>query len=124
VDEGRIPDAEQALGGVGASTGPFPLRLSRGGRFGRAAWSAIGGDTVALAAFQHEVRGSLTAAGFASQDRPFIPHLTVSYAADAAIDGSLAAHDGKPWPVTRFTLVHSQAGSYIPLHEWPLTATP
>ncbi|MET0418240.1 MAG: RNA 2',3'-cyclic phosphodiesterase [Actinoplanes sp.] len=98
--------------------GPFSLRLGGGGRFGTAAWTAVDGDLAALLALRDSVKGALDPA-FPSDDRPFTPHLTVSYRADAATQRALADYAGQPWPVTEFSLVRSRDGAYSPVASWP-----
>ena len=102
------------------SPGPFELRLSGGGQFGSAAWVGVEGDLAQLTELREDVRDALTLGGFPSDDRPFRPHLTVSYHSDGALRRALAAHRGDPWPVTSFELVSSAEGRYERLAAWPL----
>lgn len=100
--------------------GPFSLRLSGGGQFGAAAWAGVDGDLARLAELRQSVRDALTLGGFPSDDRPFHPHLTVSYRADAALRQALAGYAGPPWAVTSFALVQSVEGRYELLESWPV----
>ncbi|MCO8273395.1 RNA 2',3'-cyclic phosphodiesterase [Actinoplanes sp. TRM 88003] len=102
------------------SPGPFELRFSGGGQFGSAAWAGVVGDLAQLTELREDVRDALTLGGFPTDDRPFRPHLTVSYHADGALRRALADHEGDPWPVTSFELVSSIEGHYERLASWPL----
>jgi RNA 2',3'-cyclic 3'-phosphodiesterase len=102
------------------SPGPFELRLSGGGQFGSAAWAGVEGDLAQLTELREDVREALTLGGFPSDERPFRPHLTVSYHSDGALRRALAAHEGDPWPVTSFELMSSTEGRYERLASWPL----
>ncbi len=102
------------------SPGPFQLRLSGGGQFGTAAWAGVDGDVTQLSELREDVREALTLGGFPSDDRPFRPHLTVSYKSDGAIRRALAGYQGEPWPVTSFALVSSAEGRYDEVASWPL----
>ena len=102
------------------SPGPFELRLGGGGQFGTAAWAGVVGDVAQLTELRNDVRDALTLGGFPSDDRPFRPHLTVSYHSDGAVRRALAGYDGEPWPVTSFALMSSAEGRYEHLASWPL----
>ena len=97
---------------------PFPLRLVGGGQFGSAAWIGVDGDVEQLDALRERIRESLTAAGFPSDDRPYRPHLTVSYHSDGAIRRGLEAYSGEEWEMPGFALVRSQNGVYETLESW------
>ena len=99
---------------------PFSLRLSGGGQFGAAAWAGVDGDLEQLGELRAEVRDALTLGGHPSDDRPFHPHLTVSYHADAALRQALAGYRGDPWAVESFVLMSSAEGRYEQLASWAL----
>ncbi|WP_239093425.1 2'-5' RNA ligase family protein [Paractinoplanes abujensis] len=96
------------------------LRFAGGGRFGSACWAGVDGDLAALSELREGLRDALTLGGFPSDDRPFHPHLTVSYHPDPALRRALAGYQGTPWPVTEFSLVQSADGRYERLATWPL----
>jgi 2'-5' RNA ligase len=106
--------------------GPFSLRLAGAGRFGSAAWAGVTGDTAELSELRKSVRNACTAAGFPSDERPYQPHLTVTYRGDKAIQAALSRFSGPSWPVESFALVNSHDGAYETLRTWPLRppATP
>jgi 2'-5' RNA ligase len=118
VPDDRVDRVIEVLGAIPRS-GPFPLRLAGTGRFGKVAWAAVDGDLPRLTALREAARTALDAAGFPSDPRPFTPHLTVSYRADAATGRALAGYAGNSWPVTEFALVRSQDGVYSRLAAWP-----
>jgi RNA 2',3'-cyclic 3'-phosphodiesterase len=101
-------------------TAPFNLSLAGGGQFGSAAWAGLTGDLDQLTTLRTTVRDRLTEAGFPSDDRPFRPHLTVSYHSDSSIRRALEAYEGKPWPVSEFALMRSSNGVYERLGAWPV----
>ncbi|WP_281420301.1 RNA 2',3'-cyclic phosphodiesterase [Paractinoplanes bogorensis] len=117
---GSVPDSPAGLLADVPSPGPFELRLTGGGRFGAVAWAGVDGDLARLTELRESVRDALTLGGFASDERPFQPHLTVSYHSDPALRRALAGHAGEPWPVTEFALVQSVDGHYHELAAWPL----
>ncbi|MET0422936.1 MAG: RNA 2',3'-cyclic phosphodiesterase [Actinoplanes sp.] len=100
--------------------GPFDLQLAGGGQFGSAAWAGLTGDLSALTALRSKVRDGLASGGFLPDDRPFRPHLTVSYHGDGSIRRALSAYEGKPWPVSEFALMRSSNGVYERLNAWPV----
>jgi 2'-5' RNA ligase len=100
--------------------GSFSLHLTGGGRFGSAAWAGIGGDLPALGRLRDNVRNALTDAGFPSDDRPYQPHLTVTYRGDRDVQAALRGYRGDPWPVDEFALVDSHDGDYATLRSWQL----
>ena len=119
VDDWRLDGVAEILAGV-APPGRFALRLAGGGRFGEVAWAGLGGDLDRLGALRGELRTALAAGGFRSDERPFTPHLTVSYHGDGATRRALAGFSGEPWEVAEFALVRSRDGEYEPLRAWPL----
>lgn len=101
----------RALTGV-PDPGPISLRLFGGGRFGPVVWAGLTGDLERLGAFREDVRSALVEAGFPVDERPFRPHLTISYRYDRRIAAALDGYAGPPWTVDEFSLVHSADGEY------------
>lgn len=99
--------------------GRFSLRLGGSGRFGAVAWAAVGGDLAALGDLRSAVKDALDAGGFPSDERPFTPHLTVSYHGDEPARRALAGYAGTSWTVSEFALVRSRDGAYEQLQSWP-----
>ena len=86
---------------------PFDLRIGSPGAFPsgrspRVLWVGVDGDLPELAAIQDQLEDALATLGFAREDRPFSPHLTV---------GRL--REGTPLPERRRAVeaLHSAAGS-------------
>ena len=116
----RVDDVTQALTAV-PPPGAFTLRLTGGGRFGAAVWVGVDGGLETLTTLQAGVRSALTAGGFPGDERPFRPHMTVSYHADDAVRSVLAGYAGASWPVTEFALMESRQGRYERLAAWPVS---
>ncbi|MEV4344329.1 RNA 2',3'-cyclic phosphodiesterase [Actinoplanes sp. NPDC049596] len=114
------PDPIAALLGAVRPPGPFTLRLSGSGRFGAAEWIGVEGDRDQLTTLHTRIADGLAAGGHPIDDRPYHPHLTVSYHADSALRKALGNYVGAPWPVTEFSLVLSHNGRYEKLQSWPL----
>lgn len=92
------------LASVAAAAAPLQLQLAGGGRFGRAVWVGVHGDVAALSG----LAGAVAAACGVADDRPYVPHLTVSR---GGLDpASLAAYEGPPFLVDRLLLVESVLG--------------
>ena len=119
VPDDRVGTVASILGGI-RPAGPITLRLSGGGRFGAAAWAGLDGAVDALGELRERIRDALTEGGFGSDERPFRPHLTVSYHAGEPVLRSLSAYAGASWPVTETVLVRSAPGRYERLAAWPV----
>ncbi|GLY05932.1 MULTISPECIES: RNA 2',3'-cyclic phosphodiesterase [Actinoplanes] len=99
------------------------LHLAEGGNFRDAVWAGVAGDVPALATFRTGIHTALSEAGFPLDERPFTPHLTVSYRFSRPLLRSLQGYTGPSWPVTSFTLLHSEAGVHVPIAGYgPVTA--
>lgn len=120
VAESRVGAAAEILGSI-PPPGCFSLSLSGQGDFGNVAWAAVDGDVSVLRAFRETVRSALAGGGFPSEDRPYQPHLTVTYRSEPEVLQALAGYSGTPWPVESFALVRSIGGAYEPIHTWPST---
>jgi 2'-5' RNA ligase len=128
VAAGRVGEVERALDGVaGSAREPrrIAVRLAGAGRFGSgpsgALWVGLAGDLGGLHALQEDVRGALAGAGIRGDERPFRPHLTVSYARGGAVPEELASYSGPDWIMGEFALVrsrHDEGGGYDSLRQW------
>ncbi|MEV6306148.1 RNA 2',3'-cyclic phosphodiesterase [Actinoplanes sp. NPDC051861] len=118
VPDDHTADVARALTGT-PTPGPLTLGLAGGGRFGTVLWAGLAGDVDRLAALRESIHTTLTKAGFPIDERPFRPHLTVSYRFDPAIRDALRDYTGPSWQVHDFALVRSTTGEYHRLHTWP-----
>lgn len=129
VNDGRAPEADRALDRAAEVIGharPM-LRLSGGGRFGRAhftlLWAGLSGDVAALGHISDRVRRELRASGISYDAQKFKPHLTLArpgarlpepvIAQDLA---TLAKYEGPQWTIDAIHLVESHLGPH-PRHE-------
>jgi 2'-5' RNA ligase len=128
----------EALEQIGASaahaSAPGVLRLGESGSFGskrapRVLWVDLGGDVEALSALQHHLDVGLRAAGYALEDRPFRPHITLARRRETARGGPPVgwppAVEHATFPLNQLTLFESRLSprgpTYVPLFEFPLT---
>jgi 2'-5' RNA ligase len=126
----------QQVGGAAASISrPARLALGTAGSFGakrapRVLWVDLVGDVEALLELQRRLDAALRHAGFALEDRPFRPHITLARRREIARGGPPPG-----WPpqlgsahttfsMERLTLFQSRlsprGATYIPLFEFPL----
>jgi len=118
----RLAAAVTAADGVRSPA--FALRLDRLGywRHNKVAWAGCDAVQPALAGLATSLAASLRQQGFALEERPFAPHVTLLRKAERAPDEPAWA--GVGWPVREFTLVESRlsgSGSrYTVLQRWPL----
>ena len=118
VPEPDVPLVTRALAGVPAP-GPITLRLAGGGRFGPVVWAGLAGDLELLEALREDVRSALAGSGFPVDERPFRPHLTISYRYDRRVATALDGYAGPLWTVDGLALVSSADGEYTRLWEQP-----
>lgn len=123
----RAPAAAAALEGV--SVPPFPLRTAAPGRFAKR-----GGDVWWLGAEPHpglleaqrQLEAALRAAGFALEERPFRPHITLARQVRSPAGPEQAAPFLPPLACTvrRLTLFSSERVDgilrYLPIYRRPL----
>jgi RNA 2',3'-cyclic 3'-phosphodiesterase len=116
----RADDLVQAAGSVDEAA--FELVLDKTGAFRRArvAWAGASDPPAALIAAQSRLQEGLLARGFALEERPFAPHVTLVRKTERA----LRAEPVEPiaWRVDEMTLVRSDtgAGTYTVMARWPL----
>jgi 2'-5' RNA ligase len=125
VADDRVPEVSAALSTVSSPRG-IRLRLAGGGEFAGTGsttlWAGVDGDTTGLTSLQQDLQRSLTKAGLPSDNRPYRPHLTVSYRASEEISTSLTGYTGPAWSVEEFVLVrsrHEDGGGYEHITRWP-----
>jgi RNA 2',3'-cyclic 3'-phosphodiesterase len=83
LDDERLRAAHDAAEGAARGGRPFTLEVGGLGTFGpphapRVIWVGLTGDLRRLSALQDGLARSLAARGFASQEHPFSPHLTLA----------------------------------------------
>ncbi|MBD2868923.1 RNA 2',3'-cyclic phosphodiesterase [Paenibacillus arenilitoris] len=115
----------EALRGVRG--GPFPLRLDGAGTFGsppaapRVLWAAVIGGRDALTALHLSVAQATLPLGFAKEERPYSPHVTLArgYAGGSVPmpPGAVAdAPRGARWEADRFVLMRTHMHA-SPMYE-------
>jgi 2'-5' RNA ligase len=118
-------EALRRLGG-GIRAHAFTLPLDALGGFPRSgiAWLGASAPQPDLEALQGELATALRTEGFAVDERPYAPHLTLARQVASRIERRLPEPLG--WSVTSFFLVASELGrsgpTYRTLAEWPLAA--
>jgi RNA 2',3'-cyclic 3'-phosphodiesterase len=86
LDEAQLELATQATAAAAAAaqvSAPFALNVAGLGSFGpphapRVIWAGVGGNLRALTETQRALADELAARGFAREERPFAPHLTLA----------------------------------------------
>lgn len=106
LDEAQLEQATQATAAAAQLSAPFALSVVGLGSFGpphapRVIWAGVGGNLRALTATQRALADELAARGFAREERPFAPHLTLARLKrplDADAQGRLAQRLAAPAP--------------------------
>lgn len=85
----KIVEINKALEEAAKEVSPFYLEISGLGAFPslkqvRVFWVGIGGEMDKLSGLQQNIDSALAALGFAKEDRPFVPHLTLARIRDVA----------------------------------------
>lgn len=139
LDDERLAAATGAAEEAATSHAPFTLRLASLGTFGsarspRVIWVGLAGEVARLRALQSTVADALEARGFAREERPFAPHLTLARIKQPLSDAALTAltrAQGEPapdatWRADAIAVMKSElarpAARYTALSRWPLTA--
>jgi 2'-5' RNA ligase len=83
LDDAQLEQATQATAAATQVSAPFALTVAGLGSFGpphapRVIWAGIGGNLRALTETQRALADELAARGFAREERPFAPHLTLA----------------------------------------------
>jgi 2'-5' RNA ligase len=118
-------EREEAIASVAraaAASEPFALMLDRVGSFRRArvGWAGASVEPPALHHLQLRLEAGLRAAGFALEERPFRPHVTL--ARKIAQPLPMAAIEPIELACDAFALVVSETGTgrYTPVESWRL----
>ena len=121
------PERATDASGVAASLpgADIAVRLNCVGSFAgaRAAWAGSSSPAEALMALQSDLARGLRGAGFALEDRNFVPHVTLARRIVRAVPR--AAIEPIGWHAAELALVRTEAGTgrYTTLEAWPLRRT-
>jgi 2'-5' RNA ligase len=125
-----LPRATSALERVGQQGGPFDATVSGFGVFpstrrARILWAGIGQGAEEFVALARAVEDLLEPEGFAREDKPFVPHLTLGRARrQVPFDAGEAALPRLGFSVGALDLVESRQGAsgvtYPVLERYPL----
>jgi 2'-5' RNA ligase len=79
----RVAEITEAMERAAQGISPFNLEISGLGAFpslkqARVFWVGIGGEVDKLSGLQQNIDSALAALGFAKEERPFMPHLTLA----------------------------------------------
>jgi 2'-5' RNA ligase len=85
IESGVLPSLKAALARAAASHAPFDLTIRGLGAFPglsnpRVVWCGLDGDVARLAALRQAAEEASVSLGFAPEERPFRPHLTLGRA--------------------------------------------
>jgi 2'-5' RNA ligase len=119
----RVTEITEAMEKAAQGTPPFHLEISGLGAFpslrqARVLWVGIGGEVDTLSRLQQNIDSALAALGFAKEERPFVPHLTLARVRQGAspperrsfgeLVGSTIFEDKYPVEVKAVRLMRSQ----------------
>ena len=119
----RVTEITEAMGKAAQGISPFHLEISGLGAFPnlrqvRVFWVGIGGEVDKLSGLQQSIDSALAALGFAKEERPFVPHLTLARIREGALPserrsfgelvGSTVFEDKYPVAVEAVRLMRSQ----------------
>jgi 2'-5' RNA ligase len=123
IPSGRVAEITEAMGRAVRGISPFHLEISGLGAFpslrqARVFWVGVGGELDKLSRLQQSIDSALAALGFAKEERPFMPHLTLARVREGAspperrsfgeLVGSTAFEDKYPVEVEAVRLMRSQ----------------
>jgi 2'-5' RNA ligase len=119
----RVTEITEAIEEAAQGVSPFYLEISGLGAFPnlkqvRVFWVGIGGEVDKLSRLQQNIDSALAALGFAKEERPFVPHLTLARIREGAspperrsfgeLVGSTIFEDKYPVEVEAIRLMRSQ----------------
>jgi RNA 2',3'-cyclic 3'-phosphodiesterase len=134
VPEERVAAVTEAVRTVAAQAAPLDLELSGAGGFPnarrpRVLWAGLTGDVAGLAALVTSLGRALAPLGYAPEERPFSPHLTLGRARDgrgapglAVALAQAAELPAAPWRAAEVTLFESHLSPKGPRYEALLRA--
>ncbi len=90
VPASSVDDIARAVAAESVKTAPFELKLGAAGAFPnlrspRVVWVGLAGNTSPLLDLQKEIERCVVPLGFAPENRPFSPHLTVGRVREGAL---------------------------------------
>lgn len=96
VEAGRVDALKRVCNETAARFRPFVLQMSGAGVFPnfrqpRVLWAGLSGETETAATLQKQLEAGLVASGFAREDKPFKPHLTIGRVKSPKNAGQVAA---------------------------------
>jgi 2'-5' RNA ligase len=85
----RVTEITEAVRRAAQGISPFVLEISGLGAFpgpkqARVVWVGIGGELDKLSTLQQNIDSTLASLGFAREERPFVPHLTLARVREGA----------------------------------------
>lgn len=119
----RVTEIAEALGEAAQGMSPFHLEISGLGAFPsvtqpRVFWVGVNGQLDRLSGLQQSIDSALAGLGFAREERPFVPHLTLARIREEAsgpdrrsfgeLVGATAFEDKYPVKVEAVRLMRSQ----------------
>jgi 2'-5' RNA ligase len=119
----RVTEITEAIRKAVQGISPFHLEISGLGAFpslkqARVLWVGVGGEVDKLSTLQQNIDSALAALGFAKEERPFVPHLTLARIREGAspperrsfgeLVGSTTFEDKYPVKVEAIRLMRSQ----------------
>lgn len=132
----RLAVIDEVVAPLCARRAPLRLAVRGAGSFGssgavRVLWAGLGEESGDLRSFQSELENGLGSAGFAREERPFSPHLTLGRAREPRRDPGLqeqlareVSFDAGAFEVDHLTLFSSQltpgGAVYAVVKKWRL----
>jgi 2'-5' RNA ligase len=119
----QVAEITEAIEEAAKGVSPFNLEISGLGAFpslrqARVFWVGVGGEMDQLSGLQQNIDSALAALGFAKEERPFVPHLTLARIREGAspperrsfgeLVGSTVFEDKYPVEVEAIRLMKSQ----------------
>lgn len=131
IHSGRVTEIAEAMKKATQGIPPFLLEISGLGAFpslkqARVFWVGVSGDLDKLSELQQNIDSAVAALGFAKEERPFVPHLTLARIREGAspsertsfgeLVGSTVFEDKYPVKVEGVRLMRSQLTPARPIY--------